>query len=733
MMYNKFGYVAIAVCLLLLIQVNSSTSMSVNTLIPISVEIDEIESVENIKIENIPSTVAYVPVPSQELGTVAIVVENALYSSITAAVTQYRQDLNDTGYHTILYTDTISTAESLKTLFTQWYDSDNLIGAVLIGRLPYAEFYHDDSVSGFGAETFICDLFLTDLDGTWNDVNPVDGVYDFHTGSELGDRYPEIFLGRIDPTCLTWGTSVADHINTYLARIHDYRTGGVTRNREALFYIDDDWMGWATAWSNDAASAYGTRTLVYDPATETTATDWLNNRIVSDYQWGHLAAHSSATTHYFSSSGAQNTATSAQIRAAPPSFNFYNLFCCSGAEWTTTDNLGVTYTFSGSYSLATIGSSKTGSMLSNAEFYDPLGQNETIGESLRDWFSESLTTSSEAGSAYLQWFYGMNVIGDPLLSIYYDCTVQSPTIVSETHPNSGQHYSNQRPQINWTIPADVNGIAGYYYILDQNPDTVPDKDTGTYTTINGTLATEDLTEGSWYYHVVATDSIGNVGEDAAHFAVNIDITPPEITLIYPTSNGFSSSSSLSASWSFHDDLSSNGRSIVWIDISKNIVYNSSALECIITGLTEGSHVINVTTYDEAMNKVSIESTFSIDLTDPVLSITNPVEGTVFGTSITIEWDASDALSGYQLAEIFFDDSRVAILDAPYSTLEITEVPYGEHTIRVTVYDWANNTATEEIVLTFQKPLLETLLPLSAGIAIGVVIVFGSVFVFRRRN
>lgn len=735
MISNKIGFAAIVFCVLLFTQVSSSPSVSMNTSNRkslVSRETLELTSFENIMPENSLSAIKseiVVPVP-QGLGTVAIVIENSLYSSITAAVTQYRQDLNDTGYHTILYNNSISTAEELKANLSSWYDSEDLLGAVLIGRLPYAEFHHG-TANGFSAETFICDLFLTDLDGTWADVNPVDGIYDSHSASVCADIFPEIFLGRIDPTCLTWGTSVADHVNTYLTRIHDYRTGGVPRNQQALFYIDDDWSGyWGTRWSNDGGLAYSSVTSVNLQTTYTNASDWLNNRITQNYQWGHLCAHSSPTTHYFGPGGlGEGTVTSSQIRAAPPSFNFYNLFCCSGAKWTIADDLGVTYTFSGSYSLATIGSSKTGSMMDCDEFYGPVGQNLTLGESLKDWFSESLTSASSAGAEYLEWYYGMNIIGDPLLSINYDTTVRTPTINSESHPDSAIWYNNPRPQINWTVPPDVNEIAGYYYILDQNPTTIPVQATGTYTISNGTLATEDIASGTWYYHVVAVDSVGNIGEEAAHFVVNIDVTSPEITLIYPSSNGYSSNSTLTATWTFQDDYSSHSRTIVWIDTSTNIVHNGSALERVISGLTEGSHVINVTTYDEAMNKASLESTFNIDLTNPVLSITSPIEGDTIGTLVTIEWDVSDTGSGYQLSEIYLDGVLIGITYAPNSTLVVSDLSYGEHVFNITVYDWVNNTATAGVVVTLLQPL--PILLLSAGVIIGIVIIL--VIVSRRRR
>ncbi len=673
--------------------------------------------------------------PPQPQDTIAIIVQSSIYSSVEAAVFQYRQDLNDTGYHTILYTEPITTAEELKANLSLWYTSEDLIGAVLIGRLPYAQFHHD-ATSNFNPETFICDLFLMDLDGTWRDVSPHDGIYDQHYALTGTDIFPEIFIGRIDPTCLSWG-SVVSNINTYLSRIHDYRTGGVVRTHRALFYVDDDWMPWAYSWSNDGGLAYGTRTLIYTPGTYTNATDWLTNRILQDYQWGHLCAHSSATTHYFGSSGVgEGTVSSTQIHNAPPSFNFYNLFCCSGAEWTTANNLGVTYTFSGSYSLASVGSSKTGGMLDLDKFYSPLGQNNSLGQSLANWFSDVLMTSSDAGAEYLPWYYGMNIIGDPLLTIYYDCTVLPPSIQSDTHPDQGVWYTNQRPQINWTVPPDVNDIIGYYYILNQNPTTVPTKDTGIFTTVNGTFADEDLESGIWYYHVVAVDSAWNIGSEAAHYAIHIDVTGPNLSIINPLPNGNCSSASLTVKWSCPDQYSGYSRTLVWIDESSSIIHNSSSLECTLADLSEGAHVLNLTSYDSMANSVSEQFVFYIDLTDPTLTILEPLNQTVIVGDVFLDWTASDTGSGYHYSEIYIDDEFLIRIDAPNSSCYILDFPSGSYSIDVKVYDWAGRFSVQSISITIKnssdtiKSQLYAILQFSAVVLVGLVI---AIILWKRRK
>ena len=671
-----------------------------------------------------------IPPSPQFEDTIAIIVENLLYSSIGDAVNQYRQDLNDSGYNTLLYTEHLSTAEELKGNLTQWYEGQGLRGAVLIGRLPYAQFHHP-AAADFDASTFICDLFLMDLDGVWTDTDPENGIYDGHSGeTPTSDIFPEIFVGRIDPTCLSWSPSVADEVNNYLARIHDYRTGGVQRTRRAIVYIDDDWAGYpGTRWANDVGLVYGTRMVVQNPTTWTNATDWKNNRLSQDYQWGHLCAHSDAATHAFGPEGAEGYVTSTEIHSVPPSFNFYNLFCCSGAKWTVSDNLAVAYTFTGPYSLASIGSSKTGSMMDCEEFYGPLAENATLGASLKDWFSNSLNSDSTAGTLYLEWYYGMNIIGDPLLTTYYDCTVLAPQVYSTTHQNPGVWYSNTIPQFNWTAPPDVNTINGYYYILDQNPTTVPVPETAVFTTSNGVLSAESLSDGLWYLHVVARDSAGNIGNNPAHYAVRIDTTAPAVSIVQPNQQSVDTESILIV-WSAQDIHSGYSHSEVWVDVDTNQVVNGTGLSCFLEGLNEGTHTVNVTVYDRALNRGSVMQTILIDLTNPVLTLLSPTEYTIVERSITLEWYTSDLGSGYQCTEIRIDGQLVLTTVSPSASFVIEELAYGTHSVNLTAFDWVNRTDSIEFQIVVQQPAPD-LVPLVA--AIGIIGVLLLLVLYKKKG
>jgi hypothetical protein len=568
--------------------------------------------------------------------TVVIIVDSTLWinAAIQTAVNNYRTDLNNSGYQTILHTSAVATVQALRTLLQGWYTTHQITGAVLIGPLPYAWFYHPASGQFLNPETFACDLYLMDLDGSWWDLN-TDTVYDKHNASTGADIYPEIYVGRIDATTRTLGgQSNANNILSLLGRHSSYRRGGVARTHRAITYIDDDWstLGWSS-WLNNA---YSNRTDVFTPTTWTNGTDWLNNRLIQDYEFAHLCAHSSAqkgpwpdARHYFGTKGVgEGQVTEVQIHGQQPTFNFYNLFACSGADWSTPDSLGMTYLYSSAYSLAVIGTTKTGGMLSGTSLYNSLGNNKTLGQALSDWFQGITTYAGQ----YLEWFYGMTLMGDPFLTIYYDCTVLPTVITSVTHPTPGTWYSNQLPQFNWTVPGDVNGITGYYYIIDQNPSTTPTAATGTWTTTNGTQPTTPLVEGTWFLHVVGKDGAGNVGSMPTHYQINIDASGPSISITNPTNLAIVPST-FTLNWSASDAGSGYYYADIFVNgILDNTVYGL-AMNTTISGLADGVYTISVTAYDNMGNGASDQISITVQTIPPIPGF--PIEAIAVGTILAL--------------------------------------------------------------------------------------------------
>jgi hypothetical protein len=145
---------------------------------------------------------------------------------------------------------------------------------------------------------------------------------------------------------------------------------------------------------------------------------------------------------------------SEDIQEHNPHVLFYNLFACGPGRYTDENYLAGAYIFNTDYSLITIASSKSGSMLNFDDFNNPLSEHKTIGEAFRDWF--------DAQAPYLlwekEWYYGMVVCGDPTLFIINNNHPNSPDILGPANGNVRKNYE----YVFKSIDTDNDEI--YYYI-----------------------------------------------------------------------------------------------------------------------------------------------------------------------------------------------------------------------------------------------------------------------------
>lgn len=339
-------------------------------------------------------------------GYVRVYINSTIYGSIQTEINQYKQDI---GYKVsvINYSDT-----SAINLRGDLIASQNLtfLGAVLVGDMPYL-LYDNESVGDIDPP-YPCDLLLMDLDGSIGDMTPVpDGDYDMHVDG-LGDIFPEIWIGRINPECLNnLGVSHIQAYKDYFKRNHDYRAGVLTRPDQALLYIDNDWSNLQLAMYNDFISSGYSTTNIYTPAV-TNDTDYETNRLTNaSIEWVHVMVHSFSWQQQWgwTGDGSEGITTNTEINSIVTQPLFYNLFSCSACDISFTNNIGTQYLFSNN-TLAVIGSTKTGGMWMISYFYTPLGQGKTIGESFRLWWWNGLHGPSDIDSK------GMILLGDPLLT-----------------------------------------------------------------------------------------------------------------------------------------------------------------------------------------------------------------------------------------------------------------------------------------------------------------------------
>ncbi|MCX6641307.1 MAG: T9SS type A sorting domain-containing protein [bacterium] len=342
-----------------------------------------------------------------------IVVNTTLYPQITMAVNQYIADLTAENYQAILYTSQGGTPTSLKTDILQYEWNRGAVGVMLIGDLPvpwfelYEDFDNNNIPDAPDMVSFPCDLFYMDLNGEFRDDDG-DGLYDYHGGS----WQPDFWVGRLTASTLQGTQSTL--INSYFARNHSYRHGGLWLPNRALAYIDDDWSQGAPSWANAVEMVWPTTTLVSQP-NSTTAADYMA-RWDDNYQHVLLASHSSPVLHQLKENNGQSWGTVYynQIAAGDPHFLFYNLFACSNCRFVEQNYCGGVYLFNEPYAVNVIGSTKTGSMLYFEDYYGPLSGGQTFGAAFNYW----MTIHANQPMAVMwarSWFYGMSNLGDPTL------------------------------------------------------------------------------------------------------------------------------------------------------------------------------------------------------------------------------------------------------------------------------------------------------------------------------
>ncbi|MFP4466664.1 MAG: fibronectin type III domain-containing protein [Candidatus Goldiibacteriota bacterium] len=138
-------------------------------------------------------------------------------------------------------------------------------------------------------------------------------------------------------------------------------------------------------------------------------------------------------------------------------------------------------------------------------------------------------------------------------AVNVDLKADPPSVISTTHPTPEKYYSEKNPVFVVDKTDDLSGVDGFFYKTDKNPETIPDKRSGTFiqdTTIN---IKEPLEDGEYYFHIVLKDKAGNVGTEASHFKFRIETSPPEVYV--KELERYQASESFEVEWNGEDDES----------------------------------------------------------------------------------------------------------------------------------------------------------------------------------
>ncbi|ATR98148.1 hypothetical protein HMPREF1990_01239 [Porphyromonas gingivalis W4087] len=391
---------------------------------------------------------------------VMIVVDKLTYDNVKSYIERYATDINNVTQKKItLYTVQNASHKDVKNLLVQ--NSPNLWGAVFIGDIPTARYEGLQFETGVYA-SWPCDLYYMDLNGDWIDKNG-NNIFDNHTGNAAPGKNvePEIFVGRISTKGIETGYA---KLRKYFDKNHQFWSNTNRFNgKYSLAYLDFDWTSLDSDLAVAAHDIFAPGDLKsdyvrYGVDPEFGSTDYFERISTTKYDFAVLACHSSPTWHFMTGGGiGSQTIINRNVRST-----FFNLFCCSACDWeqpsTTVPYLGGAYVYGNeSGTLSLVGSTKIGSMLYFNNFNPHLGQGKSIGESLKEWWHQ--TCGAEHSDWEVSWFYGLTIVGDPLIFI-----PQKYDLMIKDNPEDIGIEPNLSTQINWNSP-DI-------WVRNQNDDVL---------------------------------------------------------------------------------------------------------------------------------------------------------------------------------------------------------------------------------------------------------------------
>ena len=394
------------------------------------------------------------------IGRILILCESATYNSLALEIIRYAKDIHNAyGCAVLVYSINGGSYSDIKELIKENYEPDApfLSGVVLVGDIPSAKFYcpryyDKHNQQEWAADNFPCDYYYMDLDGVWSDEDG-DGSFDQHTGNIK----PEIFVGRIQ---LNYPSDRIKLLRAYFDKNHQYWMGErVVNKKRGLSFTDKDWHG-IKEFRVAIQQLYGEENTDNTQGNLFSKQNYLNAVENNLYEFIQFACHSNVTFHMLDSTTSPKTeVTSSELRRKNIQTLGYNLFCCKACRWdyVRVMSLGEAYLFGyNSKALSIVGSTKTGGMVDGMKtFYKYLGQGDCMGTAYRIWWKDVASEINDVKRRH-RWYYGMCILGDPMINFLYDNQCNEEVNMSSWNQNNTSdthiYYAQEVIAASCTIP-----------------------------------------------------------------------------------------------------------------------------------------------------------------------------------------------------------------------------------------------------------------------------------------
>ena len=249
-------------------------------------------------------------------------------------------------------------------------------------------------------------------------------------------------------------------------------------------------------------------------------------------------------------------------------------------------------------------------------------------------------------------------------NLYYDATPPELTITAPTNDEIVNHTT-----VSYSLSEELQSavlkweaVGGAPDISESHKAELIEKELSAGKHNNVQLAeTPSLNDGTVYrISFVGIDKAGNVSDTVRVEGIQYDVSPPELTILYPVTNGFINTNILS--YSISEPLT-NGR-LIWTAISGDVDPAAHVVPLVFEEMSEGDHSdvklmqaprlsdgivydLSIFGMDLAGNKsdTSIVANLTFDSTPPRVSIVEPVSGASRNSAVISYKLSEDLIQG----------------------------------------------------------------------------------------
>ncbi len=249
-----------------------------------------------------------------------------------------------------------------------------------------------------------------------------------------------------------------------------------------------------------------------------------------------------------------------------------------------------------------------------------------------------------------------------------DTQVGKPFLVSSSHPGENQWSSNPKASFKVVPPQDLSGIAGYYYLLSEDPQAAVDPATSAFTTL-GEITVDIPRDGIHYLRLLCQDNAGNLSGEAVCYRLQLDTAVSAAVLrsvTHPNPQAWYASRRVEFEWKDPQDLS--GIEGYYFTVNREEVWSPDLREMTWTGARatlatvpgDGAWFLHLCAKDRAGNvgassklKVQVDTEAAVP---EVKSPTHPLNRWSNNPAPTFQWETPGELSGVEGYYFLLDDA-----------------------------------------------------------------------------